>query len=120
MTVSHSEKIKLRSAQNKHRTGMEADNASQGCRMVYLQTKKPNLGKFWMALYWKMLIYYIAIWNILQEFVIFYDHLVHFVFICYIFSVFGIMYQEKSGNPDASSFFLLPNGRLNSTFPRSR
>jgi hypothetical protein len=27
------------------------------------------------------------------------DHLVHFVFIWYIFSGFGIMYQEKSGNP---------------------
>jgi hypothetical protein len=31
---------------------------------------------------------------------IFYDHLVHFVFIWYIFSGFGIMYPEKSGNPD--------------------
>jgi hypothetical protein len=40
-----------------------------------------------------------AIWNILQTFGIFYDHLVHFVFIWYIFSGFGIMYQEKSGNP---------------------
>jgi hypothetical protein len=27
------------------------------------------------------------------------DHLVHFVLICYIFSSFGIMHQEKSGNP---------------------
>jgi hypothetical protein len=39
------------------------------------------------------------IWNILETFVIFYDHLVHFVFIWYIFPGFGIMYQEKSGNP---------------------
>jgi hypothetical protein len=30
---------------------------------------------------------------------IFYDHLVHFVLIWYIFSGFGITYQEKSGNP---------------------
>jgi hypothetical protein len=29
----------------------------------------------------------------------FYDHLLHFVLIWYIFSVFGIMCQEKSGNP---------------------
>jgi hypothetical protein len=28
-----------------------------------------------------------------------YGHLVHFVYIWYIFSSFGIMYQEKSGNP---------------------
>jgi hypothetical protein len=28
------------------------------------------------------------------------DHLVHFVFIWNIFLCFGIMYKEKSGNPD--------------------
>jgi hypothetical protein len=48
---------------------------------------------------WKMLIYFMAIWNILRTFGIFYDHLVHFVFVWYIFSCFGTMYQEKSGNP---------------------
>jgi hypothetical protein len=37
--------------------------------------------------------------NILLTFGIFYDHLVHFELIWYIFSGFGIMYQEKSGNP---------------------
>jgi hypothetical protein len=31
--------------------------------------------------------------------VIFFDNLVHFVFIWYIFSSFGIMDKEKSGNP---------------------
>jgi hypothetical protein len=31
------------------------------------------------------------------------DHLVHFVFIWYIFSGFDIMYKEKSGNPAAES-----------------
>jgi hypothetical protein len=67
--------------------------------MVSFQTKNPNLGKFWRAQDWKMLIYFKAIWNISQKFGIFYDHLVHFVFIWYIFSGFGIMYQEKSGNP---------------------
>jgi ABC-type polysaccharide/polyol phosphate export permease len=40
-----------------------------------------------------------AIWNNLGSFWIFYDLMVHFVFIWYIFSGFGIMYQEKSGNP---------------------
>jgi hypothetical protein len=35
----------------------------------------------------------------IQTFGIFYDHLVHYVFIWYTFSNFGIMYQEKSGNP---------------------
>jgi hypothetical protein len=56
----------------------------QGCQMVSIQTKSPNLGKFWRALYWKMLIYFMAIWNILLTCGIFYDHLVHFVIIWYI------------------------------------
>jgi hypothetical protein len=67
--------------------------------MVSFQTKNPNLGKFWRALDWKMLVYFMAIWNILQKFGIFYDHLVYFVVIWYIFPRFGILYQEKSGNP---------------------
>jgi hypothetical protein len=67
--------------------------------MVYFLTKNPNLGKFWRALNWKMLIYCMATWNILLAFGIFCDHLEHFVFIWLIFSGFGIMYQEKSGNP---------------------
>jgi hypothetical protein len=40
-----------------------------------------------------------SISNILRTFGIFFDHLVEFVFILYIFHRFGIMYQEKSGNP---------------------
>jgi hypothetical protein len=68
--------------------------------MVSFQTKNPDLGKFWWALDWKILICFMAIWNILHTFKIFYDHLVHFVFNWYIFSGFGIVQQEKSGNPD--------------------
>jgi hypothetical protein len=49
---------------------------------------------------WKLFIHFLAIWNILQTFGIFYGHLVHFVFIWYILSGFGIMCQEKSGNPE--------------------
>jgi hypothetical protein len=73
--------------------------------MVSFQTKNPILGKFWRAVDRKMLVYFMAIWNILQTFGIFYGHLVHFVFIWYIlcsfgtFFGFGIMYQEKSGSP---------------------
>jgi hypothetical protein len=40
--------------------------AYQGCQMVSFQIKNPNLGKFWRALDWKMLIYCMALWNILQ------------------------------------------------------
>jgi hypothetical protein len=42
-----------------------------------------------------------AIWDILQPFGKFYNHLVHFVFILVHFSSLGIMHQEKSGNPGA-------------------
>jgi hypothetical protein len=46
-----------------------------GCQMVCFQTKNPNLGKFWRALDWKMLIYFMPIRNSLQTFGIFYNHL---------------------------------------------
>jgi hypothetical protein len=59
----------------------------QGCQVVCFQTKNPDLGKFWRALDWKMFINFMATWNILWRFGIFYDHLVHFVFIWYIFPV---------------------------------
>jgi hypothetical protein len=49
--------------------------------MVYCQTKNPNLGKFLRALDLKMVIYFMAFWNICQTFWTFYDHLVHFVLI---------------------------------------
>jgi hypothetical protein len=65
--------------------------------MVCFQTKNPNLGK---VLQWKMMV------------PIFYGHLVHFTVFCYMlltigivrgnlvsFYRFGILYQEKSGNP---------------------
>jgi hypothetical protein len=78
----------------------------QGCHMVYLQTKNPNLGRFWRALDWKMFTY------------LFYGHLEYFInagyfmTIWYIFclhwvhfSSFGTMYPEKSGNPALLLYF---------------
>jgi hypothetical protein len=50
-----------------------------GCQMAYFQTKNTNLGKFLKALDWKMLIYFMYIWNILRTFGKFYDHLVYLV-----------------------------------------
>jgi hypothetical protein len=63
--------------------------------MVCFQTKSTNLGKFWRALDWKMFIYFTAIWNILRTLGIFYDYLVHFVFIWYIFSGLGICTKKN-------------------------
>jgi hypothetical protein len=36
----------------------------QGCQMVYFQNKNTNLGLYWRAFEWKMLVYFNAIWNI--------------------------------------------------------
>jgi hypothetical protein len=70
--------------------------SDQGCQMVYFQTKNPYLGKFLRALDCKMLISFMDIWYILRTLGISYANLVNFL---YIFYVFGIMHQEKSGNP---------------------
>jgi hypothetical protein len=59
----------------------------QGCQMVYFRNKNPNLGKLFRALDWKMLMYFLAVWNILQTIGKFSDHLVHFVLIWFIFPV---------------------------------
>jgi hypothetical protein len=47
-----------------------------------------------------MLVYFMDTWSILWSFVIFYGHFVYVVRgnLVY-FSRFGILYQEKSGNP---------------------
>jgi hypothetical protein len=78
-------------------------------RWFLFQTKNPNLGKFWRALDGKMLIYFMAIWKLLQTFGIFYDHLVHTCCVQFVhFSGLGIMCQEKSGNPasGARTFYI--------------
>jgi hypothetical protein len=46
-----------------------------------------------------MLVYFMAIWKILLTFGIFYGHFADLAVIWYIFPHFGILYQEKSGNP---------------------
>jgi hypothetical protein len=68
--------------------------------MVCFQTKNPYLGKFWRALKWKMRVYFAyghleyftVIWLIIWLFG-------YVVVIWYIFPRFGILHQEKSGNP---------------------
>jgi hypothetical protein len=44
--------------------------------MVYFQNKKPNLGKFWRVLQWKVLVYFMDIGSILWSFLTFCGHLV--------------------------------------------
>jgi hypothetical protein len=54
---------------------------------MYFQTKNPDLGKFWMAMQWKMLVFLMAILSKLQLHGIFYGHLAHLGVIWYIFTV---------------------------------
>jgi hypothetical protein len=46
-----------------------------------------------------LLLSYMAIWSVLRSLGIFCGHLVYFMAIWYLFR-FGMLYQEKSGNPD--------------------
>jgi hypothetical protein len=83
-----------------HEIGSE-DGSRAGLPDGLFQTKNPNLGKFWRVLLWKILAYFMTIWSKLRTLEIFYVHLVYFVVIWYIFPRFGILDQEKSGNPGA-------------------
>jgi hypothetical protein len=69
------------------------NEGDQGCQMVCLKTKNPNLGKFWRVLHWKMLVYFMVFSYILWTFGIVPGNLLYF-------SRFGILYEKKSGNPD--------------------
>jgi hypothetical protein len=85
--------------------------------MVYLYPKNPNLGMFILegvamedigilCPFGQCYVHLVILWLC----GIFYGHLVyftiiyiaHFLAIWYIFSCFGILYEEKSGNPDAN------------------
>jgi hypothetical protein len=75
--------------------------------MVCFQTKNPNLGKYVegnilnnVGIFYGHLVYLMAIWYILWSFVIFVGHF-------YIFSRFGMSYQERSGNPASLRFALV-------------
>jgi hypothetical protein len=51
-----------------------------------------------MVFEWKMLVHFMAIWDSLRTLGIFYRHLVQFGSFG-IISHFGMLYQDKSGNP---------------------
>jgi hypothetical protein len=76
---------------------------SQGCQTVYFRTKNPNFGKFWRDLEWKLLVYFITIWNILWLLVIKFGH-DQVVAVWYSFPVLVYLDLEKSGNPAPSRF----------------
>jgi hypothetical protein len=81
--------------------------------MAYFQTKKICLGKFWKVLQWTMwvylMVYFTAIGYALYPFGIFSGYLV-------FFPVFGMFYQEKSGNPAQNSFLRMRGKDFGETY----
>jgi hypothetical protein len=61
--------------------------------------QKSQFGENFQGLRLKNVDIFKAIWNVSPIYGIFYDQSVHFVFIWYIFSGFGTIHHEKSGNP---------------------
>jgi hypothetical protein len=84
----------------KSEIAQKRNRRTQGCQMVYFKTKIPYLGKFWKAshrmenvgIFHGHLEYFTAIRYILWSFG-------NVVVSWYIFPSFGILCQEKSGNP---------------------
>jgi hypothetical protein len=66
----------------------------QGCQMVYFQTKNLNLGKILEGLG-------------MEKVAKFFGHLEYIAAIWYIFVPFGILCQEKSGNPGLRKYLKL-------------
>jgi hypothetical protein len=60
------------------------------------------------------LVYFVAIWYILWPFGIFCGHLLYFIFLVY-FPQFGMLYQEKSGNPAVILMVALSQHRMQRT-----
>jgi hypothetical protein len=69
--------------------------------MAYvLSNQKFQFGKILEGLAMEDVVCYLAIWSTLLLFAIFCCLLVNFMVTWYIFSCFGMLYQEKSGNPE--------------------
>jgi hypothetical protein len=81
-------------------------------RRVARWHKNPNLGKFWTALEWKMLIHPAVIWNILLPFGLFYGNLVNFVVVWCVMTHFGRVFRDKSGNPGRAHDLCLSSAAL--------
>jgi hypothetical protein len=77
----------------------------QKSQLVCFHTKNPNLCIFSLDLEWKMLVYFMAIWNILRPFSIFYGQIIYlrqfgnFMVIWYIFPPFWYIAPRKIWQP---------------------
>jgi hypothetical protein len=82
-----------------HTSQIARPASSQGCQMLYFQTKNPNLGRFWSALQCKMLVNSKAFWSILLPLGKAYGHLVHSVVISVYFYKFWYVVPMKIWQP---------------------
>jgi hypothetical protein len=68
--------------------------------------RNPHLDKFLRALDWKMLIYFMAIWNILRPFGKFYEHMALFELIWYNFFRLWYHVPRKIWQPGVATFLV--------------
>jgi hypothetical protein len=86
--------------------------SGQGRQMVSFQTKNAYLGIFWRTSKWKMMLQILVIWNILRPLGIFKGHLVILYTFGIFFPRFGILCQEKSGNPGSGHSAVAENAMM--------
>jgi hypothetical protein len=92
--------------------------------MIYFHTKNPNLGKFWRALEWKLLVYFMTIWNTYICTVTVYFMAVRSRYVIwYIFPFWYVWAKKNLATPAPDFSRLEPNLRelkssLNSWTPR--
>jgi hypothetical protein len=77
---------------------------------IWVNFGGPCNGRCWYILwtfdlFYGYFVYYMDIRSILRLFCIFYVRLVYFVAIRYAFPHFGILNQEKSGNPEYDDYY---------------
>jgi hypothetical protein len=92
-------------------------NPSRVARWFIFVPKIPIWVNFRRALHWKMFIYFKTVWSYFQTFGIFYDHLVHFVFIGYIFPVLVTCTKKNLATLNPSRF---SQGKLFNVFNLNR
>jgi hypothetical protein len=73
--------------------------ASPGLPDGLVSNQNPKFGYILYGLEMASVGIFLDLWSVLRPFGIFNGHLVYFGFVWYIFSRFGMLYQEKSGKP---------------------
>jgi hypothetical protein len=81
---------------SKNESGQPVQLPAAGLPDGLYSNQNRKMSKFWGALEWKILVYFMTIWNILLPFGIMYGHLVQFVVIWYIFPQFSMFGPRKN------------------------